>query len=141
MTKVFPFSASVDDGNVLFRAYVAANRDAISKKHGTRSFVGKTTDPLVWSYYEVDAEVLDLHTVEFTTFGMKSPVFGGRGDQQETFRVDYPGIELYLLVEKRKIQLAKEEHRRRKEKAKKEKYEKEVLAIYNEMFPLPLRAS
>ena len=139
--KVFPFSANASRGHELFRQYVSANHEELKQKYGSRVFVGGA-EPYVqsWSYYEVDVEVLDLHTVEFTTYGMESLAHGGRGRKKDVIRAAYPGVDLYIIVEERRIQLAKDEHARRKEEAEKAKYEAEVLAIYKEMFHSPLNS-
>lgn len=135
--EIFPFDLSVRVGNATFQSYFQPRREEINEKYGHTVFTGRGLygNEKSWSYYEVDAKVIDAVTIEFQTYGMLDSVYGGRGAAQDKFvhKFDTPR-NLKDSVEQRKREIATYVFDQRALEAARKKREEDIDEVYRELF-------
>lgn len=135
--QIFPFTIVKERGDRLFQRYVQENKEWLNQKYGRMCFVGGPVPNVkVWSYYEVDVVVLDDYRVEFHTYDMRDPVYGGRGNKQEVIehRYDTTAV-LAIAIEEQRIGIATLLYKEREAERLKRAEEQGILAVYKELFP------
>lgn len=132
--NVFPFYLDHSEGHRQFQCYFRANKDEIIEKHGHMVYTGRGSERS-WSYYEVDATIIDDVTMEFQTYDMRDSYSGGRGDAQEKFthKFDTPKA-LKKFVDAHKRIIAEQVLDQREDEAAARKREDDIDAVYNELF-------
>lgn len=137
--NIFPFCLPDRVARALFQQYVAAHRDELHEKYGHVCFVGTLHRggnhyAKLWSWYDVDAEVLSPTEVKFITYDMAGPPFGGRGAKQEEILHTLTSAALAKSIERYQLELATREYDTRLRQRQERERNDGIRAIHHELF-------
>lgn len=141
--NIFPFTLHPYDGKRLFQAYIQKNKAKLHEQYGRQCLTtvdGVAGSYKLWSYYEVDVEVLSETTVRFTTYGMESYgmesfAHGGRGRQQEVINAACKIEALAPHIKAEKHRVATSIYHERLDAIRAQLEQESIAAIEKELFP------